>query len=69
MPVAKRCRDCGRSFGCGRDDPSCWCSELPPLPAAALDPNGDCLCPDCLERAVTNAARKPAREADPGPAD
>ena len=46
--IAKSCSRCARSFGCGRALPSCWCSDLPHLPAARIDPDTDCLCPACL---------------------
>ena len=47
--IAQSCARCGRAFGCGRDLPSCWCSELPQLPADRIDPDIDCLCPVCLD--------------------
>ena len=35
MAQTKHCARCGTAFGCGRQDPECWCSALPPLPASA----------------------------------
>jgi hypothetical protein len=61
MSETKRCSRCGTAFGCGRQDPHCWCSELPPLPASALDGAIDCYCPACL-------AALAERHAEPGPA-
>lgn len=50
--IEKACSRCGATFGCGRDAPGCWCTELPPLPATALDRNADCLCRRCLAAQV-----------------
>lgn len=50
--IEKACSRCGATFGCGRDAPGCWCTELPPLPATALDGNADCLCRRCLAAQV-----------------
>lgn len=46
--IAKSCSRCAQSFGCGRDLPTCWCSDFPHLAAARIDPSSDCLCPTCL---------------------
>ncbi|MEQ8234006.1 MAG: cysteine-rich CWC family protein, partial [Gammaproteobacteria bacterium] len=48
----KQCSRCGAAFGCGRDDTTCWCVELPLLPGSALDAGADCLCPRCLAAAL-----------------
>ena len=49
--ITQTCESCGREFGCGARDATCWCSE------AALDRDRlailqehfeRCLCPDCL---------------------
>ncbi|MEQ8495456.1 MAG: cysteine-rich CWC family protein [Gammaproteobacteria bacterium] len=58
----KQCSRCGAAFGCGRDDTTCWCVELPLLPGSALDAGADCLCPRCLAAAL-EASRDTAREA------
>lgn len=65
----KRCAECGREFGCGRHDPSCWCAELAPLPTEALSGGLDCLCPDCLRERVAGAPGRRADEDETGPAD
>jgi len=52
------CESCGREFGCGARDDSCWCSDhsLGPDRLAILREHFErCLCPDCL----TVAARDP----------
>ena len=59
----KHCSRCGATFGCGRDDASCWCVALPLLPGDRLDPAADCLCPRCLAAAVDGKTASPA-EAD-----
>jgi hypothetical protein len=47
------CARCGAPFRCGIDDAAgCWCARLPPLPAAALAADGDCLCERCLRAAL-----------------
>ncbi len=69
----KHCSRCGATFGCGRDEASCWCVALPLLPRDRLDPAADCLCPRCLAAAVDDATAAPtetdidARAADPDP--
>ena len=49
--ITQTCESCGREFGCGARDGTCWCSD------AALDRDRlailqehfeRCLCPDCL---------------------
>jgi hypothetical protein len=56
--MGQRCSCCGEAFDCGAADPSrpCWCANLPPLPARALDPEQGCLCASCL---VSKLARMP----------
>ncbi|WP_368669344.1 cysteine-rich CWC family protein [Mycetohabitans sp. B8] len=56
--MGQRCSCCGEAFVCGADDPGrpCWCANLPPLPARALDSEQDCLCSSCL---VNKLARMP----------
>ena len=58
-PGGKRCSRCGAGFRCGREsgEQACWCAALPnvlSVPDNAV--GGDCLCPDCLGRAI-DAAR------------
>jgi hypothetical protein len=65
MPEQKSCTRCGAAFGCGRNDADCWCSTVPPLPAAALDQLQDCYCQRCLAE-IAAAAHVPS--APPGPA-
>lgn len=61
--MQKNCSSCGSEFHCGATEGagnggeplSCWCAELPyvlPLPSA----NQDCLCPECLGKAITKLA-------------
>lgn len=45
------CESCGREFGCGARDSSCWCAghALGPERLAILREHFErCLCPDCL---------------------
>lgn len=45
------CESCGREFGCGAADASCWCaqSKLSRERLAILREHFErCLCPDCL---------------------
>ncbi len=63
MTQEKTCNRCGASFGCGRNDAACWCTTLPPLPAAVLDALKDCYCPRCLAAIV--AARNTTPVVDP----
>ena len=60
QPAQKTCRACGAVFGCGAQLDHCWCQSLPLLPASALDPTSDCLCPKCLTQktAPVAAARR-----------
>jgi prepilin-type N-terminal cleavage/methylation domain-containing protein/prepilin-type processing-associated H-X9-DG protein len=48
-PEQKICPRCGTRFGCGAPN-RCWCAELPAL--ADVNAASDCLCPDCLGRAL-----------------
>jgi hypothetical protein len=61
--VQKKCSNCGREFQCGAAaasasggrDFSCWCKDLPHVSlVAAVDQ--DCLCPECLQAALTKLA-------------
>jgi hypothetical protein len=57
LPAMKlqTCESCGREFGCGADDASCWCSEitLSPERLAILREHFErCLCPDCVKVAA-----------------
>src|SRR5712692_5919345 len=51
----KSCSNCGVSFTCGPTvgKPNCWCEEFPRVSLAA-DAGQDCLCPECLRRAIEN---------------
>ena len=45
------CESCGREFGCGARDASCWCDELAlgrDRLAILREHFERCLCPDCL---------------------
>jgi len=49
--VTQTCESCGREFGCGARDGSCWCGPvaLGPERRAILREHFErCLCPDCL---------------------
>ena len=53
------------SFGCGptSGEQGCWCEALPHVPLVAAA-DQDCLCPDCLTKAIAklpqmNGAGKP----------
>ncbi|MEM7543337.1 MAG: cysteine-rich CWC family protein [Pseudomonadota bacterium] len=61
--LSKACARCGAPFECGRDEPTCWCVELPPLRPALLDPNQDCWCPRCL-RAISAETLPPVGKCD-----
>ncbi|WP_081801508.1 cysteine-rich CWC family protein [Herminiimonas sp. CN] len=62
------CTRCGAPFACGmldrHDSAPCWCSQLPALPAAAIDAaagaDARCLCPACLHAAVAALPPAPA---------
>jgi iron complex transport system permease protein len=67
---SKVCSQCGRTFGCGQGQPSCWCGsiELRRETLAELrEIAEDCLCPACLgsfakrDRALGQAARISAK--------
>ena len=57
------CVKCGQVFHCtmadGDNGEACWCTTLPPIPAAALTAAGGdgsaCFCPDCLQRIAREA--------------
>ena len=54
------CESCGREFGCGAADNTCWCSEpeLGPERLAILREHFErCLCPDCLTVATRDRLR------------
>ena len=53
-PRRLACGRCGTEFGCDLSGP-CWCMEKAyrmPMP----EDGSDCLCPDCLRKAATEAA-------------
>lgn len=45
----KRCPECNKEFTCSSSN--CWCSKLPNI--MPMNPEKSCLCPECLEKAVT----------------
>jgi hypothetical protein len=52
------CESCGREFGCGAREDSCWCRDvaLGPDRLAILREHFErCLCPDCLTVAAGSA--------------
>jgi hypothetical protein len=52
------CESCGREFGCGAQDETCWCRQvdLGPETRAILREHFErCLCPDCLQVAARDA--------------
>ena len=54
------CESCGREFGCGAREATCWCNDrsLSPERLAILREHFErCLCPDCL--AVAAGERLP----------
>ena len=45
------CESCGREFGCGAREATCWCKDLSLSPerlAILREHFERCLCPDCL---------------------
>lgn len=68
MSVSKQCAKCGASFGCGRDDARCWCSDMPALSVDKLLKGQDCVCLDCLKSITTDAEKLESNEAGPYPA-
>ncbi len=46
--VLKKCPECSNEFNCSPVD--CWCSKLPL--AIPVDMSKECLCPECLEKAI-----------------
>jgi hypothetical protein len=60
------CESCGREFGCGARDDSCWCRDvaLGPERLAILREHFErCLCPDCLTVGADEAHDRPAPRA------
>ncbi|MCM0044748.1 MAG: cysteine-rich CWC family protein [Burkholderiaceae bacterium] len=56
------CVRCGRAFGCGMIDGDattpCWCTALPPLPAAFVGRDAaTCYCPACLAQLLAAVQR------------
>jgi prepilin-type N-terminal cleavage/methylation domain-containing protein/prepilin-type processing-associated H-X9-DG protein len=47
-PEQKVCPRCGERFEC-RLSAGCWCAEYPVI--SHVEPQSDCLCPNCLEKA------------------
>ncbi|MBM4227945.1 MAG: hypothetical protein FJ164_09390 [Gammaproteobacteria bacterium] len=52
----KQCSQCGAAFICGARVDSCWCQNLPPLPASAVDASVDCRCPECLAALISRVS-------------
>jgi cysteine-rich CWC protein len=58
--LTETCESCGREFGCGADESSCWCAEatLGADRLAILREHFErCLCPDCLALAADSPDR------------
>lgn len=53
QPRQKRCSRCNASFSCGPAGARghCWCEDLPHVSLAAAA-DQDCLCPECLAKAI-----------------
>ncbi|MFT3960672.1 cysteine-rich CWC family protein [Propionivibrio sp.] len=51
------CPRCGQHFVCGaaRGLRECWCMERPLLPLESGE-GGQCLCPDCFDRLLSERA-------------
>jgi iron complex transport system substrate-binding protein len=47
--TAKKCPECGKDFTCS--SANCWCGKLPWV--MPMNPEKDCLCPECLEKAIS----------------
>jgi len=54
----KTCPRCGQPFPCKAG--GCWCDDLPPLPRST-EPRTDCLCPNCLAKAIEAGAQADGR--------
>ncbi len=57
----ENCESCGREFGCGAGDDSCWCGGLvlgPERLAILREHFERCLCPDCLTVAANSAPER-----------
>jgi hypothetical protein len=56
-PRLKVCAGCGAEFRCGAGTGAraghCWCEDMPLLTSLS---GGDCMCPDCLAKAVKAAS-------------
>lgn len=54
----KNCSNCGVSFTCGSaaGKGSCWCEELQHVSLVAAA-DQDCLCPECLSKAIAKLPR------------
>lgn len=48
----KVCAECGSGFTCGfaAGEGTCWCFDRPRV--LPVDGSRDCLCPECLDRAI-----------------
>jgi hypothetical protein len=58
--ITQTCESCGREFGCGAEDESCWCSQValgPERHAILREHFERCLCPDCLAVAARDSLR------------
>lgn len=65
--TTETCESCGREFGCGAQDATCWCSEIalgPERLAVMREHFERCLCPDCLRLAADGvpASRDPVED-------
>jgi len=57
----KSCSNCGVNFACGpkSGEQGCWCETLPHVSLVA-SADQDCLCPECLTKAIANLPRAPS---------
>jgi hypothetical protein len=50
----KTCPACGTDFSCCTNN--CWCAELPQI--IPLTDKGDCYCPECLKKKISEKMGK-----------
>jgi len=62
QPKEKSCSSCGVSFTCGpaAGKSNCWCEGLPHVSLVA-GADQDCLCPECLTRAIAKLSEANAQ--------
>ena len=67
-PKQKICSKCAASFTCGPEKrpEKCWCDGLPHAPLVASEDQG-CLCPKCLQLAISTLSSEQDNVADDRP--